>query len=262
MSYTHVHPHTHGAMISEVLNTHLQLPWREPTQERSRRRVARMLAAARTVIGEVGLDGFTMQAVAQVAEVPIGSVYQFFPDQQAVFARLFVELLDTNHEEVTARLARVSTLHQLDDAIEDLVLAAYRRVVDDPVLAEIWSAPQRNRAHRELARADTERNARSFYDTIARVTTVDLDDDRIWLACYLMCDLFVGVVPTAVEHPTIDGEQLVLEYARMAQTNLRVQLTRPRRAPTSSRQPPPVPKRPPRSTRPLTSAARRRLAGG
>ncbi|MFC6978173.1 TetR/AcrR family transcriptional regulator [Microbulbifer taiwanensis] len=63
--------------------------WIEPSQARSRARVERILAAARELLGEHGLVGLTMDAVARRADIPIGSLYQFFPDRNALIARLF-----------------------------------------------------------------------------------------------------------------------------------------------------------------------------
>lgn len=58
---------------------------RVPTQERSRARVRRMLESAAGLADEVGYEGATMSRVAERAGVPVGSVYQFFPDKQSLF---------------------------------------------------------------------------------------------------------------------------------------------------------------------------------
>ncbi|MGQ0629844.1 MAG: TetR family transcriptional regulator [Sporichthyaceae bacterium] len=53
-------------------------------QRRSVERVQRMLDAAQELVGEQGYDALTTTLIAERADVSIGSLYQFFPDKQAV----------------------------------------------------------------------------------------------------------------------------------------------------------------------------------
>lgn len=61
---------------------------RIPTQERSRKRVERILDAAAHVFAEGGYEAATMEGIAARAETSIGSIYQFFPNKLAVFTEL------------------------------------------------------------------------------------------------------------------------------------------------------------------------------
>ena len=61
------------------------LPLRKlPRQQRSRRRVATMIGAAIDLLILGGTEAVTTSAVSDKAEVPIGSVYQFFPDRETL----------------------------------------------------------------------------------------------------------------------------------------------------------------------------------
>jgi AcrR family transcriptional regulator len=55
-----------------------------PRQSRGRRRVARLLQAADWVIGHAGYESATMCAIAERAGSSVGSLYQFFPNKDAV----------------------------------------------------------------------------------------------------------------------------------------------------------------------------------
>ena len=61
-------------------------PRRVPTQRRSQERLARILHAAGELCAEGGLEAVTMEAIAQRAGTSIGSLYQFFPNQDALVA--------------------------------------------------------------------------------------------------------------------------------------------------------------------------------
>jgi AcrR family transcriptional regulator len=61
-------------------------PRKEPQQARSRHLVAAVLEAAARILMDGG--SFTMAAIAERAGVSIGSLYQYFPNKQAVLFRL------------------------------------------------------------------------------------------------------------------------------------------------------------------------------
>jgi AcrR family transcriptional regulator len=73
-------------------------PRRVPQQQRGRRRVERLLGAAECVIAEAGYDAATMCGIARRAGSAVGSLYQFFPNKDAVVealrARYFEEYED------------------------------------------------------------------------------------------------------------------------------------------------------------------------
>jgi AcrR family transcriptional regulator len=59
-------------------------PRRVPTQQRSQERLARIARAAGELSVEVGADAVTMEAIASRAETSIGSLYQFYPNKDAL----------------------------------------------------------------------------------------------------------------------------------------------------------------------------------
>ena len=63
-------------------------PRRKPSQERSRDRVERILDATAALLEDTAVDKITTAAIAEKASVPIGSVYQYFPNKLAVLAEL------------------------------------------------------------------------------------------------------------------------------------------------------------------------------
>ena len=61
---------------------------RKPQQTRGQQRVEVILAAAETVLGEVGYEAATTNQIAARAGIPIGSLYQFFSNKQAILTAL------------------------------------------------------------------------------------------------------------------------------------------------------------------------------
>lgn len=57
---------------------------RRPRQERGRQRVAQLLDAAEELFGVLGYEAATTNQIAAQAGVPIGSLYQYFPNKEAI----------------------------------------------------------------------------------------------------------------------------------------------------------------------------------
>lgn len=103
---------------------------RRPVQRRSRERVARLLDACAELLDEVGYDALTTREVARRAEVPIGTLYQFFADRQALCRALAERNLDRLLARLEARAARrpVTTWAQAGRLVVE-EYAAMRRAV-------------------------------------------------------------------------------------------------------------------------------------
>jgi AcrR family transcriptional regulator len=66
---------------------------RQPIQDRGQRRVERILDAAAEVIAEVGVDAASTNAIAARSDTSVGSLYQFFPNKEAIVQALATRYL-------------------------------------------------------------------------------------------------------------------------------------------------------------------------
>lgn len=89
-----------------------------------------MLDACAEILDESGYDGLSTTRIAQRAEVAIGSVYQFFPDKQAVAQALALRNLDLFVERVTRRMADGEFPHWSDTvgAVIEIFVDMHRTV--------------------------------------------------------------------------------------------------------------------------------------
>jgi AcrR family transcriptional regulator len=83
-------------------------PRKRPRQHRSKETVETILAATARILIKQGFDGLTTNAVALAAGVSIGSLYQYFPNKQALVAALIERRLDDKNARTLAELARVA----------------------------------------------------------------------------------------------------------------------------------------------------------
>lgn len=62
--------------------------WHEPKQARSRRRFNQVLDTAAALFAEYSYEAVTTNYIAEQAAIPIGSLYQYFPNKEAILAAL------------------------------------------------------------------------------------------------------------------------------------------------------------------------------
>ena len=98
---------------------------RQPRQARSQERVSQILDVAEQMFIAEGYDATTTNAIAARAKVPIGSLYQFFPDKAAILQALtgrYMELLQQRftelHTDETLGLPLSTYVNQVIDATD------------------------------------------------------------------------------------------------------------------------------------------------
>ena len=98
-------------------------------QERGLRRVDDILAAAAQTFAEMGYEGATVAAIAARAEVSPGSLYQFFPNKEAIahaLAERYVAEVRAIHEATLAGSAVSAALPVALDRVVDPIVAFNR----------------------------------------------------------------------------------------------------------------------------------------
>ncbi len=93
---------------------------RLPVQERGRKRVERLLEAAESLLGDHPADEVTASAIAERAGVPIGSLYQYFPNALAVLAELMQRRLEALDAQTIAAIESSYAL-PWDEAVDRIV---------------------------------------------------------------------------------------------------------------------------------------------
>jgi AcrR family transcriptional regulator len=107
-------------------------PRRKPSQERSRDRVERILDATASLLGEMSVDKITTAAIAEKAGVPIGSVYQYFPNKLAVLAQLARRVMESVDLRTASLIAEDFGVLPWDQAIDRAIDATMQGYSEQP----------------------------------------------------------------------------------------------------------------------------------
>ncbi|RWA70191.1 TetR/AcrR family transcriptional regulator [Mesorhizobium sp.] len=190
-------------------------PRRAPTQQRSRERVERMLAAASALIAEQGSDAMRMGEVAERAGVSIGSLYQFFPDKRAIVWALAERYTAESQACIASALKDVSDAEALKQAFSELVDIYYRLFLAEPVMRDIWSGTQADKALRELELADSRANAEFLVAVLKRLRP-GADPIALETTAFLVWQMGEAAVRLAISVDREEGDRLVAAYKRMA----------------------------------------------
>lgn len=190
-------------------------PRRSPSQQRSRERVERMLAAASALIAEQGSDAMRMGEVAERAGVSIGSLYQFFPDKRAIVWALAERYTAESQACISAALKDVRDAEGLKQAFSELVDIYYQLFLAEPVIRDVWSGTQADKALRSLELADSRANAEFLVAVLKRLRP-DADPVELETTAFLVWQMGEAAVRLAISVDREEGDRLVEAYKRMA----------------------------------------------
>ena len=138
-----------ASAIASDLASLQDLPLRKlPRQQRSRRRVATMIGAAIDLLILGGTEAVTTSAVSDKAGVPIGSVYQFFPDREAlllavaeVSSRPLQDMTQTINQTITQEPNRVSDISTpLGTWLSEVITQLENQWAEHPADVAAWHA--------------------------------------------------------------------------------------------------------------------------
>jgi AcrR family transcriptional regulator len=189
-------------------------PRRQPSQERSKATVNRILHAAEALIAKNGTGALKMREIALRAKVPIGSVYMYFPNREAIIRAI----VDQYHESIDTFLeksaAEVRTAQDLVALLGRIVDDYYRFILSAPSILNLWSGSLYNKTLRELSIADSRRTAEILYRASESFLTPE--QAKRALPCYLVCvDIIGSIAKLAVNLGSEEGDRAVEELRGM-----------------------------------------------
>jgi len=198
-------------------------PRKRPVQARSKATVDAILAAASQVLRTKGYAAATTDRIAERAGVSVGSLYQYFPNKDAVLVALAERHIDTGFELLHQLLVRVG--HEelpLDALLRTFVIAMVALHEHEPQLHRILfeevplpAAVRGGLRDRENEFAD---GLASLLETHGEVHT---SDPRV--TSYVLVHAVDALVHNFVLHPPEDmeTEELVEEVVQMMHRHLK-----------------------------------------
>lgn len=197
--------------MSGPSSTEPLVPRKRPTQERSRRKFEDILTAAREVLIDDGFDSLTCEQVATRADVPIGTLYQYFANKYVIVCEL--DRVDTAsvRDELTAFSEEIPSLEwpALLEKFLDHLASLWRT---DPSRRAVWLAVQPTPATRLTASLNEQILAEQVARLLAPLTPTQRDRRAV------MAQVLVHTAYSLLSFSVQDGHdraQTVQELKRM-----------------------------------------------
>ena len=195
------------------------LPRRLPTQRRSREWVERMLSVATTLISEKGIDAVKMSEIASLADVSIGSLYQYFPEKAALVRTLAERYNAEGRACVEAELGTVNVDAALEPTLHRIVDGYYEMFMQLPAMRDIWRATQADKALQEMDEADCEHHAMMLYRVLINLRP-NADQTELKTLASLVMQQIAAVVRHAITLERTEGDATIEMFKKMFIANV------------------------------------------
>lgn len=144
---------------------------RKPRQARSQERVNRILDVAQDLFASQGYAATTTNAIAAQAQVPIGSLYQFFPDKTAILQALALRYVEMLHQELVFIDEAEAVTLPLADYVNQLIDTTDRFFTENPSYYAIFMEVQGT--IRELEEIDEATDVKLIQDLASSLANRD-----------------------------------------------------------------------------------------
>ncbi|MEU6574824.1 TetR/AcrR family transcriptional regulator [Streptomyces sp. NPDC046805] len=190
---------------------------RTPRQDRSRAMVERILAAGREVLLERGYERTSTSRIAARAGISPGSLYQYFPNKEAILGRVLARYVEQLQHRITD--AFVSHLDATDSVRRTIEALLDALETDATLLRVVYEQPSRSA---DPQRADFVRRIDDLVTTallFQRRPAGRPVDSIAWVLVRTIESVTVNFV---LDPPRIDRESIVDELTRLIEGYLAV----------------------------------------
>ncbi len=152
-----------AVMPSAPDNERAPLKRRVPQQSRSRDRVQRIVDVASELVVAGGVDSLSTRAIAQRADVPVASLYQYFADKDEILLALVARDIEEMDAQVAADLGELDTL-SVQTLVETTMRAFIKVYLRRPAFVMIYLRGRTNASIQQFCREHNRRVAHELYD--------------------------------------------------------------------------------------------------
>ncbi len=197
-------------------------PRKKPQQDRAKATVDSLLEAAEQLLIEVGFHKASTNKIAERAGVSVGSLYQYFPNKEALVAAVVKNFGDRQFELLAEKLQEVGDA-PLEEAVSMLIHAMLEAKLLEPELSRVLFEQLPPIGQVDVL-VDWIERASAVVQMALEMRRDELRVDDLEMASFVLVNACHGVVHTAaLQRPELLEEgrgladetvQLVLGYLR------------------------------------------------
>jgi AcrR family transcriptional regulator len=176
-----------------------------PTQDRAKQRVERMLDATETLIIEAGVANLTVNDIAARAEVPIGSLYQYFTNRDEVLRALCDRHYRILQLAAADCFVNVTTVHEFMHDVRKALKLCWDYTQENPGYRRLFFDVQAWEVMREADWEDTFANAKRMSKALQRLAP-NAPYDSLLAFCVIVGDSASGTARLASRFGRLKSE--------------------------------------------------------
>jgi AcrR family transcriptional regulator len=185
---------------------------RTPVQRRSRERVERILETAEQLVVSAGVEALSTRAVAERAEVPVATLYQYFADRDAIIAALIERHVSSMDEHIAAALSELER-YSVRSIVETTVAAYRADYRKRPSYVVLWFQGRASADIADFIRTRDEQLADAFHSFATSIGLLAPDTDPLVVRlCFELADRFLEA---AYRHDLNGDDRVVREGIEM-----------------------------------------------
>jgi len=177
-----------------------------------------MLTVAEKRLIQLGYDELKMSDIARLAGVPIGSVYQYFPNKTAIVSSLLQEKMAETQADVKKELSRLpeggSIVEYFADMVSRLVDTLYKRYRYDESVRALWNAARSDPNLQDMVLEDNLANGDAIFQAMHAVLT-QVPAERLRAITNMVCDTMGSVLRLAASVDEAQGDIMAEELKAM-----------------------------------------------
>lgn len=197
-------------------------PRKKPKQQRAKATVAAIIEATTQLLVEEGFHNLSTNRIAEAAGVSVGSLYQYFPNKEAIVAAVVDEFADRQFEILAKELADLDLDADIDDAIGGLIRSLLEAKKQEPELSRVLFEELPPIGQTDVLREWTNR-AVEIVQVALELRPEEIRPKNRALAAYILVTACHGIVQyTVVDRPDLletndlaeETAELVLRYIK------------------------------------------------
>lgn len=188
-------------------------PRKEPQQQRSKLTVEAIVEACAQLLAELGYHGLSTNKIAERAGVSVGSLYQYFPNKEAIVAAV-VERFAKRQFAVLARDLEAFADAPLADGIRHLMRNMFEAKLIEPELSRVLFSELPQVGQLDVHREWTDQACAVVRMALASRDEAELRDVDLDHAAFLLVSACHGITQNAV----LNRPALLDDHAFIAET--------------------------------------------
>lgn len=197
----------------------LSVARKQPTQQRARERLDKIMSAASELIARTGSDRLKMGELADRVGISIGSLYQYFPDKSAIIRSLAERYSLESRACISQALDMVHDVESLKSAYLGLVDEYYALFLSEPVMRDVWSGMQADKQLMAVELAESRLCATMLADAMKRAFG-EIDRADVEASALLIWQLGESTMRLAISLDRAEGDAMVAAFKRMTMREL------------------------------------------